>query len=188
MRGDIRVRGGASYGLSANVQVRRGKMEQLGRALGFERLIGSENFNGVLVLDSRDAGSLSALTGRVQIDFENGDAQSVPLLAELNRIVPLMQLASTDITSGRMSARIGQGLLRIDDVLLNSEAFWIAGNGSASLSSGNLNLQESCRQGEVSRRGCRRLRFDVCLRFSFQKCFFLQSWITCSAIELCTFA
>ncbi len=159
---DIRLRGGSSYNLQAEGRVRRGKMEQLSKSLGFERIVGSEKFDALFVFSSRDATSLNALRGNLQLDFGQGDAQSVPILADLNRLVPLMQLASTDITSGRMNARIGQGLLIIEDLLLNSEAFWIAGNGSASLSSGNLNLQGVLQTGggieaQVSQASVRRL-------------------------------
>ncbi len=162
MTADFRVRGGTSYDLRASGQVRRGKMEQLSRALGFERIVGSENFNSAFQFNSRDAFDLGALNGRLQIDFDEGDAQSIPILSDLNRLVPLMQLASTDITSGRMDATVGQGQLRIEDLLLNSEAFWIAGSGNASLRTGNLDLQGVLQTGggleaQVSQASLRRL-------------------------------
>ncbi len=139
--GQARLRGGASYELAANGQVDRGKMEQLSRALGFENIVGRGVFDGAFSLASRQAFDLNALRGRVQLDFQDGDAQTVPILSDLNRLVPLMQLASTDITGGTMHALIGQGELRIQDLLLDSEAFWIAASGDAGLASGRLDLE-----------------------------------------------
>jgi hypothetical protein len=116
-------------------------MEQLSRALGFERIIGSENFDASAQLASRRLTDLGALTGQLQFNFLDGDAGSIPVVSELNRLIPLTQLASTDINSGVMHARIGEGELQIQDLLLNSEAFWLAARGGASLRNGNLDLQ-----------------------------------------------
>lgn len=162
LNAEMQVRGGSSFSLRADGRLRRGKMEQLSRALGFDRIVGSENFNSAFQFNSRDAFDLGALNGRLQVDFDNGDAQSIPILSDLNRLVPLMQLASTEITSGRLDARVGQGLLQIENLLLNSEAFWIAGNGNASLRTGNLDLQGVLQTGggleaQVSQASLRRL-------------------------------
>jgi hypothetical protein len=145
--GDVTLRGGQRYDLSAQGQVTDGKLDQLSRALGFERIIGTGKFNGRINLQSRDASSLPALNGQLQIDFNQGDAQSVPALSELARYVPVLQLASSDITDGRLRARIGSGQLRIQDILLNGETFWLAGSGNASLVGGRLDLEAILQTG-----------------------------------------
>jgi len=139
--GDVALRGGATYQLRSRGNVRRGKMEQLSRALGFDNIVGTGKFTAAFQVNSRDASSLNALNGQLQVDFNDGYPQSIPIISNLNRLVPLVQLTSTDITRGTMHARIGQGVLRIQDLLLNSEAFWLAANGSASLQTGGLDLQ-----------------------------------------------
>lgn len=160
--GQARVRGGASYGLKASGRLDRGKLEQLSHALGFEDVVGRGIFDAKFNLDSRQAFELGALQGRVQFEFKSGDAQSVPILSDLNRIVPLMQLASTDIKGGSLIALIGQGQLRIQNMLLDSEAFWIAASGSASLTTGRMDLEGVLQTGgglqaQVSQAGTKRL-------------------------------
>lgn len=146
-RGEVRLRGGASYQLETSLRVDQGRLEQLSRSLGFEHIVGRGTFDAFASLRSNDAPNLAALTGPLHIDFENGDAQSVPILSDLGRLVPVMQLASTDIKNGTMDAQFGQGLLRIQSLFLDSNAFWVVADGSASLSTGRLDINALLQTG-----------------------------------------
>lgn len=145
--GEIDLRGGSRYELAAGGRITAGKLDQLSRALGFDHILGTGRFDGRVQLGSSDASSLAALSGLLQIDFDRGDAQSVPLLPDLARYVPVLQLASTDITDGRLRARIGQGVLRIQDLFLNGDAFWLVGQGYASLIGGQLDIEAVLQTG-----------------------------------------
>ncbi len=134
------IRRGTKYTLKTSGNVSRGKLEQLGRAIGFERIVGSGVFNGSFDLSSNQIQSIRALTGGLKIDFENGDVNSIPLLSSIDRFVPLSQFGSTDIENGRLNARVGQGQLRISDLIVNSNAFLLAANGNAALDGSRLDL------------------------------------------------
>lgn len=139
--GEAQLHGDSGYQLSSAIQISNGKLEQLSRALGFEYIVGTGCFDAQATLRSSDAMNLSALSGPLQIDFEGGDAQSVPLLSDLGRLLPLLQLGSTDISTGRLNAQLGQGQLRISNVFLSGDAFWLVGDGSASLTTGGLDIK-----------------------------------------------
>ncbi|MEZ6137610.1 MAG: AsmA-like C-terminal region-containing protein [Pirellulaceae bacterium] len=145
--GEAVLRGGARYELAAQGKIGRGKLEQLSRALGFEHIVGTGRFNAATRLSSADALNLAALNGPLQLDFEGGDAQSVPLLSDIGHFVPIIQVASTDITSGTMHGQLGQGQLRINDLLLNSNAYWLVAKGSASLTSQRLDFEAILQTG-----------------------------------------
>ncbi len=139
--GELQLQGGASTALTASGRIGRGKLDQLSRALGFEHVLGTGRFDAVANLQSKDATSIAALIGAVEINFESGDAQSLPILTELGRYVPLLQLASTDITGGTLHGFVGQGQLRIRDFILLGESFWIVGQGNAGLVSNRLDIE-----------------------------------------------
>lgn len=139
--GEVELRGAPSTSLAVTGRIGRGKLEQLSRAVGFEHVVGTGKFNAAINLQSRNATSLAALIGAVKIDFESGDTQSLPLLRELGRFVPVLQLASTDITGGTLHGYIGQGQLRIRDFLFLGDAFWIVGHGNAGLLSNRLDIK-----------------------------------------------
>ncbi len=145
--GEASLRGGARFGLEAQGKIGNGKLDQLGRALGFEHIVGTGNFSASTRLSSVDAIDISALNGPVQLDFENGDASSVPILSDISRLVPVIQLASTDIKSGTMHGQLGQGQLRINDLLLVSDAFWLVADGSASLKTNHLDFDALLQTG-----------------------------------------
>ncbi|MCA9131737.1 MAG: hypothetical protein KDA45_01215 [Planctomycetales bacterium] len=145
--GEVQLRGGARTELTARARVGQGKLEQLSRALGFDHIVGSGRFDAHIAVNSRDASSLPALNGSLQIDFAGGDAQSVPLLAEMGRYVPLLSLASTRITGGTMHALLGQGRLRIQDLLILGDAFWVVAQGSAGLNGGRLDIDAVLQTG-----------------------------------------
>ncbi len=134
------IRGGAAYSLKTTGTVSRGKLEQLGRAMGFENLGGTGTFDGVFTLGSRQIESIRALSGGLKIEFENGDVNSIPLLASIDRFVPLVQFASTNIENGRLDVRIGQGQMRVVDLIVNSKAFLLAASGIAAIDGSKLDL------------------------------------------------
>jgi hypothetical protein len=144
---ELAIKGGTRISLNTNGRVTRGKLEQLSQALGFQQIVGSGTFDGRFALQSPQIESISAISGGLRIDFESGDVQSIPVISSLSRFVPLAQFASTDIESGRLDAMLGQGQLRIIDLLLTSKAFWLAASGSASLSATKLDIDAVVQTG-----------------------------------------
>ncbi len=138
--GEANVRGGARYSFDATGRIGGGKLDQLSRALGFEKIVGTGNFDASTRLTSRDATSLAALSGPLQLDFTSGDVKSVPVLSDLGRLVPVVQLASSNIQSGTMRGQFGQGQFRFPVLLLNSDAFYLIAGGGTSLSSGGIDV------------------------------------------------
>lgn len=140
LAGEAHLHGDSRYELSSTVEIGNGRVDQLSRALGFEHIIGTGTFDALASLRSDDVSKFSALAGPLQIDFRSGDAQSVPILSDIGRLFPVFQLSSTDISSGRLNALIGQGQLSILGVTLSSDAFSLIGDGRASLTSGGLDI------------------------------------------------
>lgn len=138
--GEAEIRGGSRYSFDANGRIGGGKLDQLSHALGFENIVGTGSFDAATRLTSKDAFDIGSLSGPMQLNFTNGDVKSVPVLSELGRIVPVLQFASTDIKNGTMYGQFGQGQFRIPVLLLNSDAFYLAANGSASLRTRGLDF------------------------------------------------
>lgn len=139
-QGSAHLHGDTRYEFNSDFRITSGKLEQLGRALGFEDIVGTGRFDAQAALRSGDAGRLSALAGPLRLDFQHGDAGAVPILAELGRLLPVLQLSATNINSGRLNAQFGQGQLRLLNFYLTSDAFWLVGNGTTSLSTGALDI------------------------------------------------
>ncbi len=145
--GSASVRGGARYAVETDIRVNHGKLDQLSRALGFEHIVGTGSFTAAGRLQTKDATDLSALTGPVQLDFENGDVQSIPVLSEIGRLIPAIQLTSTGIKRGTVHGQIARGQFRFDDLFLDSDAFWLLADGRASLSTGQLDIDALLQTG-----------------------------------------
>jgi len=135
------------FTLNTSGKLTRGKLDQISQAFGFQQIVGSGTFDSSFNLQSRQIDSLNALTGSVQVDFEDGDVKSIPILSSVDRFVPLVQFASTKIENGRMNARIGQGQLRIIDLTLFSDAFWLAADGRVALGGSSLDINAVLQTG-----------------------------------------
>lgn len=143
----VKVRGGTRYELETSVKIDDGRLDELSRSLGFEKILGTGKFNAAARVRSDDFFDLAALTGPIRFRFEKSDAQSAPLISELVRLAPLTQFASTDIQNGTMEAELGQGRVRIRHFLLNSDAFTFVAQGYAVLMSGRLDLEAILQNG-----------------------------------------
>lgn len=139
-RGSARLHGDTRYEFSSDFSIASGKLDQLSRALGFEHIVGTGKFDAQAALRSSDAGQLNALSGPLRLDFQHGDAGAVPILPELGRLLPVLQLSSTNINNGRVNAQFGQGQLRLLNFYLTGDAFWLVGNGTTSLATGALDM------------------------------------------------
>lgn len=137
----LKLTGGDRIGLVSSGKVTRARTDQLSEALGFEKIIGSGSFGGRFEIQSREITSLRALNGGVLVDFEKGNAQSIPLVSAIDRFVPLIPFASTEIESGFMNARFSVGQLRIGELQLTSRSFMIAANGNVALDGSRLDLE-----------------------------------------------
>lgn len=139
-RGSARLHGDTRYEFTSDFSITSGKLDQLSRALGFEHIVGTGRFDAQAALRSSDAGKLNALSGPLRLDFQHGDAGAVPILPELGRLLPVLQLSATNINGGRLNAQFGQGQLRLLNFYLTSDAFWLVGNGTTSLATGALDM------------------------------------------------
>lgn len=144
---NVDVRGGSNIELKTNGTISGGKLEQLGKSFGFTGLAGTGKFSSRFNLDSKKIERLDELAGNVQINLEDGDVLSIPLLSKVDRFLPLAQFASTDIENGRLNAIVGQGQLRIRDLVVNSKALVLAATGSASLDGSTLDLDLAVQTG-----------------------------------------
>ena len=145
--GAVQLRGGASYQLDASARISGGRLDQLSEGLGFSHIVGTGRFDSRVELRSKRISSLNALSGAVSVDFGQSDAQSLPLLSDLGAYAPLLTLASTDITGGTLHAKIGGGQLRIQDLFLNSNAFWLVADGQVGLADSRLDLNALLQTG-----------------------------------------
>jgi len=143
----VKIRGGAQYELDTSLKIDDGRLDALSRALGFQRILGTGKFNAAAQLHSDDFFEVGALTGPVRLRFEKSDAQSAPLISDLARLAPLTQFTSTDIQNGSMDAQLGQGQLRIRHLLIYSDAFTLAAQGYAGLTSRRLDLEAILQSG-----------------------------------------
>ena len=143
----VKIRGGARYQLDTSVKIDDGRLDELSRALGFQRILGTGKFKAAAQIHSDNIFDLGSLTGPVRFRFENADAQSAPLISDLARLAPLTQFASTDIQTGTMDAQLGQGQVRIRHFLIYSDAFTLAVQGYAGLTSRRLDLEAILKNG-----------------------------------------
>jgi len=143
----VKIRGGARYELETSVKIDDGRLDELSRSMGFEKILGTGKFSAAARVRSEDFLDPTALTGPIRFRFEKSDAQSAPLISELARLAPLTQFASTDIQNGTVEAELGQGQVRIRHFLLNSDAFTFVAQGNAVLMSGRLDLEAILQNG-----------------------------------------
>ncbi|HUP81080.1 MAG TPA: AsmA-like C-terminal region-containing protein, partial [Pirellula sp.] len=143
----VKIRGGARYELNTSVKIDDGRLDELSRSLGFQRILGTGKFNATARIHSDNFFDLGSLTGPLRFRFERADAQSAPLISDLARLAPLTQFASTDIQYGTMDAQLGQGQARIRHFLIYSDAFTLAAQGYAGLASRRLDLDAILQNG-----------------------------------------
>ncbi len=137
---DFKLRAKTRYEAELRIDIHDGKIDQLSRSLGFEHIIGTGRFDANARLETSELLELSALQGPVHLKFESGDAQSIPVLADLGRLVPAAQFASADISGGSLDAQVKQGQLNVQAMMLSSDAFWLLADGRASLLQGRLDI------------------------------------------------
>jgi hypothetical protein len=159
----IDIRKGTEYSLQSKGRLSRGKLDQLAKSFGFDRIVGSGTFDGIFDLRSNQLELIRALVGQIQMDFQRGDVNSLPLLSNIDRFVPLVQFSSTDFEDGRFNARIGQGQLRISDLVINSKAFLLAANGNAAVDGSKLDLSVVVQTGGSSQQQLTRAGLDLLL-------------------------
>ncbi|MEM8735580.1 MAG: hypothetical protein AAGG44_15205 [Planctomycetota bacterium] len=139
--GSMRIRNNSGrLGLEADVSVASGSMRQLGESVGFDHLVGNVHFGATASLRSSDLASRRKLKGVFSCDFSGAQAGGVPLLTELNRLVPAAELLNTSIRSGTIAGRLAGDQVRLEEIFLNSDAFWIVGQGRAELDSGYFDI------------------------------------------------
>ncbi len=145
--GGFELRGGSRWELTSSTKLAGGHLNQLSEALGFGHIVGSGRFTASAAIRSKDVFSLNSFAGPMRLDFEGGDARSVPILSDLGRLVPLANMATAEIKGGTLRAQLGQGIVRIQTVFLESNAFWLLGEGSASLLSQRLDMDAILQTG-----------------------------------------
>ncbi len=137
----LKISGGSQIGLDISGSVVRGRLEQLSKSMGFAKVVGGGSFDGRFEIRSKKIASLKSLNGGVWIKFENGDTQTVPLVSTIDRFVPLIPFASTEIQDGFLNAKLSLGQLRISELKLSSKSFMLAANGDVALDGSRLDLE-----------------------------------------------
>lgn len=145
--GGFEVRGGPRWQMDSALKISNGRIDQLSKALGFAHVVGTGRFDASAKIRSRDITQLTSLAGPLSFKFDSGDARSVPVLSDLGKLVPLAQIASSDIKNGFLTAQLGQGIVRISTVFVESDAFWLTGSGDASLASQRLDMDAMLQTG-----------------------------------------
>lgn len=145
--GSFQVRGGPRWQLASALKISNGRIDQLSAALGFEHIVGTGRFDASGQIRSRDITALTSLAGPLSFKFDSGNAQSMPVLSDLGKLVPLAQIASSNIKNGFLTAQLGQGIVRIKTVFVESDAFWLTGSGDASLTSQRLDMNAMLQTG-----------------------------------------
>lgn len=141
LQGSVKIRGGADWGLEATGEILHGRLDQLASEAGFEHVVGQGVFSGKVSVQTPKLSKLGALTGSVWLDFERGEARSVPILAEIGKYLPVSSLASTSIRYGSLQGRIGGGRLRIQELFINGSSLWLAATGAIGLADQRLDLE-----------------------------------------------
>lgn len=143
----LSIEGGSQYHMKTSGNIHRGKLEQIAKSIGFNKIGGSGTFDSSFQLESGQIESLDALTGGVQVNFVGGNVNSIPIVSVLDKYVPLTQFASTKIDNGTLDARFGQGQLRINKVAIFGSALMLFANGSVNLDGSRLDLDAVLQTG-----------------------------------------
>ncbi len=115
---DVQARLGQRNSVELRMRVDRGEVEQLSNWTGTSSVVGKGKFNANLNVGSSNVRSLRDLRGSVDLTFEDTDARTLPVADQLTRFVPLLGLPSTEFESGKLSATISQGDLRVRSLAL----------------------------------------------------------------------
>ena len=138
---DFMMKNNAGHlGFDAEINIRHGSLRQLDKALGFDHMAGEGQFGARVKLGSSDVAELDKLTGTFACDFSGAKSNSVPVLQQLNRLVPGVELLDTTINSGEVVGRLNGDQVRIEDIFLSSNAFFIVGTGRADLGTSYFDL------------------------------------------------
>ncbi|MEM7560526.1 MAG: hypothetical protein AAF394_15495, partial [Planctomycetota bacterium] len=127
-------------GFDAEIKISHGSLRQLDKALGFDHMAGEGQFGARVELGSSDIADVDKLTGTFACDFSGAKSNSVPVLQQLNRLVPGVELLDTTINSGEVSGRLNGDQVRIEDIFLSSNSFFVVGAGRADLGSSYFDL------------------------------------------------
>ncbi len=147
LNGDVRARLSSRTALEVRATVQRGEVEQLSEWSGTSSVVGRGKFDGVVEIAASDFRTSRDLQGRVDLDFEDTDARTLPIAGQLARFVPLFGLPSTEFERGRLVATISRGDLRMRSLALWGRQLSVIGSGNVGLVSGQLDLQLVVRVG-----------------------------------------
>lgn len=133
--------GSGSTSLAADLRIQRGSTKELTQWTGTSSVIGTGTFHGELGIRADHLRGPQDLQGRLQLQFADADAQTLPLADSLARFVPLLGYASTQFDRGTLVGDISRGALRIQKLALTGKQLAVVGDGSVGLTSGRLDLQ-----------------------------------------------
>ncbi|MFO1063033.1 MAG: AsmA-like C-terminal region-containing protein [Pirellulales bacterium] len=133
--------GSGSTSLAADLRIQRGSTKELTQWTGTSSVIGTGTFHGELSIQADHLRGPQDLHGRLQIQFADADAQTLPLADPLARFIPLLGYASTEFDRGTLVGDISRGALRIQKLALTGKQLAVVGDGSVGLTTGRLDLQ-----------------------------------------------
>lgn len=138
---------GQRNSMELRLRIDRGEVDQLSAWTGTSSVVGKGKFDAAVALSSSNLRSLRDLRGAVDVSFEDTDARTLPVADQLARFVPLFGLPSTEFESGKLSATISQGDLRMRSLALWGRQLSVLGSGNVGMSSGRLDMQLVVRTG-----------------------------------------
>ncbi len=144
---DLQARLGQRNSIDLRMRVDRGEVDQLSKWTGTSSVVGKGKFDAVVNVSSYDARSLQDLQGVLDLSFEDTNARTLPVADQLARFVPLFALPSTEFESGKLSATISRGDLRMRSLALWGRQLSVLGSGNVGMASGRLDLQLVVRTG-----------------------------------------
>lgn len=144
---DLQARLGSRNSLELRLRIDRGEVEQLSQWTRTASVVGKGKFDALVNVSSSNLRSLRDLRGVLDLSFEDTDARTLPVADQLARFVPLVGLPSTEFESGKLSATISQGDLRMRSLALWGRQLSVLGSGNVGISTGRLDMQLVVRTG-----------------------------------------
>lgn len=146
-KADLQARLGQRNSMDLRLRIDRGEVEQLSDWTGTSSVVGKGKFDANLNVGSADFRTVRDLRGTLDLTFEDTDARTLPVADQLTRFVPLFGLPSTEFESGKLSATISQGDLRMRSLALWGQQLSVLGSGNVGMATGRLDMQLVVRTG-----------------------------------------
>ena len=149
--GDVKIRS-RQLGLSLNSNVRfyRIALHSLSKQLtGTKSPIGTGDLSGALKLQGQRIRSFNDLQATLTAKIDHANAESVPLIPQLERFVGV-SLAAVQFDEGTLKASLGKGRVKVHDLRFSNPNLLLHANGTYFPMSGRLAMDLTASTAEVN--------------------------------------